>query len=75
MTLRKRAKVLLHVWSFDFHDTTLSATSYDKYVYAASNTCHGGKISKKWVLVGAGLGLVCCLVVRDSTVYSVILVE
>ena len=24
MTLRKRAKVLLHVWSYDFYDTTLS---------------------------------------------------
>ena len=24
MTLRKCAKVFLHVWSYDFHDTTLS---------------------------------------------------
>ena len=24
MTLRLRAKVLLHVWSYDFYDTTLS---------------------------------------------------
>ena len=24
MTLRKRAKVSLHVWSYDFYDTTLS---------------------------------------------------
>ena len=33
MTLR--AKVLSHVWSYDFYDMTLSttATSYDKIVY------------------------------------------
>ena len=29
MTLRIPAKVLLHVWSYDFYDMTLS-TSYDK---------------------------------------------
>ena len=38
MTLRLRAKVLLHVWSYDFYDMTLStditATSYDKKVIA-----------------------------------------
>ena len=29
MTLRVDAKVLLHVWSYDFYDTTLSSdTSY-----------------------------------------------
>ena len=33
MTLRLRAKVLLHVWSYDFYDT-ITATSDDKiYCY------------------------------------------
>ena len=32
MTLHVRAKVLLHVCSYDFYDTKLSTeTSYDKY--------------------------------------------
>ena len=31
MTLRVRAKVLLHVWSYGFYDMTFyKATSYDK---------------------------------------------
>ena len=34
---RLRAKVLLHAWSYNFYDTTLStektATSYDKHIY------------------------------------------
>ena len=30
MTLRKRAKVLLYVWSYEFYDTTLST---DIYIY------------------------------------------
>ena len=29
MTLRLRAKVLLHVWSFNFYDTTLSTDNSD----------------------------------------------
>ena len=36
MTLRVPAKVLLHVWSYDFYDTTLSTatvTPYDKYFF------------------------------------------
>ena len=37
VTLRLRAKVLLHVWSYDFYDTMLStpitAMSYDKNEY------------------------------------------
>ena len=32
MTLRLRAKVLLHVWSYDFYDKT-TATSYDKVIH------------------------------------------
>ena len=32
MTLRIRAKVLLHVWSYDFYDM-ITATSYDKMSY------------------------------------------
>ena len=34
MTLRLRVNVLLHVWSYDFYDMTLSTTtSYDKFGY------------------------------------------
>ena len=41
MTLRIPAKVLIHVWSYDFYDMTFdvinwrTATSYDKYLFAS----------------------------------------
>ena len=32
MTLRKRAKVLLHVYSYDFYDTTLSTEKQHRHM-------------------------------------------
>ena len=32
MTLRVRAKVLLHVWSYDFYDMTLSTEKQRRHV-------------------------------------------
>ena len=40
MTLRVRAKVLLHVWSYDFYDMTLSTEEQRRHVMKSNPISH-----------------------------------
>ena len=52
MTLRLRAKVLLHVWSYDFYDYNvihwITATSYDKSQGSTENSFESLQKASRW---------------------------